>query len=308
MTHSAPSNSRVDEVGEATIQTATFPLLNLIHALERRDEDRVWNLYRVSRDQPLFLDWLANWSGMQVSTRKDPCHEMQVSTWVHVLFAVPIVRDPGSVGSDDGFTGLPDSLQKWFGAGHEVHLLGNASKYASVARWSPLTQKEHLAGMCGTPFAENARWTRELTVLDRDLPSLTFLLGTVGTRAGAPEFPEAGYDPCDRLLQQEIGFRTLGRGDMELDDHIGRVAPFADAVQAGLLLWIDALARAQVVQGWNIEPIEMDVLLLQLSGVEGQSWQLPLRSHQIGLHGIDLLVARLAMHFGPPVKGAAQPQ
>lgn len=147
MIHSAPSNSRVDEVGDATIQIATFPLLSLIHALERRDEDRVWNLDRVSRNQPLFLDWLANWSGMRVSKRKVPCQVMQVSTWIHVLFVVPIVRDPGSVGSDEGFTGLPDSIQKWFGAGREVHLLGNASKYASVAKWSPLTQKEYLAGM-----------------------------------------------------------------------------------------------------------------------------------------------------------------
>lgn len=288
--------------------TATFPLLNLIQALERRDEDRVWDLYRVARDRPQFLDWLANWCGMRVATRRVPGQLQQPGTWVHVLFAVPIVAGPSSVFSKDACPALAEAIRTWFGEGHEVILTCGLSKYTSVARWSPLTQKERIAELCGTPFAEPAKWIPNLEVVDADLPAFDLVLGTVGTRAGAPEFPEGGHGLKDRLLQQEIAFATLGRCAAELDDHVGRVAPFADAIQAGLSLWIDSVARSEIVRTWSIEPLGLDVLVLDFHGVEDQCWRLPVRLHQIGLHGVDLLVEQLARKFGPPFQAGHRAQ
>jgi hypothetical protein len=286
---------------EREVQTATFPLLNLIQAIEQRDEDRVWALYRAARNRPQFLDWLANWCGLRVATRKEAPEASHVGTWVHVLFAIPIVSNPGdSAPAADALSSLAASIKRWFGEDHEVHLLCKPRNYTALARWSPLTQKEYLAALCGTRLAGAAPWIANLDAVDRDLPALDFLIGAVGTRSGAPEFPEGGLGPEDRLLQQEIGFAMLGRSAGELDDNVGRVAPFSDAVHSGLLLWIDALARLQIVQSWSVEPLDLDVLLLELDGVDNQCWKLPIRLHQIGLHGIDLVIERLASQLGRP--------
>lgn len=295
-----PDSNGTDSHVEREVQTATFPLLNLIQAIEQRDEDRIWALYRGARNRPQFLDWLANWCGLRVATRKEAA-QVSHGTWVHVLFAIPIVSNPGaSAPVAEALSSLQSSIRDWFGADHEVHLLCKPTKYTAIARWSPLTQKEYLAALCGTRLAGCARWIANLDAVDRDLPALDFLIGAVGTRSGAPEFPEGGSGPEDRLLQQEIGFATLGRCAGELDDHVGRAAPFSDAVQSGLLLWIDAVARSQIVQTWSVEPFDLDVLLLELHGVDDQCWKVPIRLHQIGVHGIDLLVERLASQFGKP--------
>lgn len=304
---SSESDSQLSKHVEREFQTVTFPLLNLIQAIEQRDEDRVWALYRAARNRPQFLDWLANWCGLRVATRKESAEIGHVGSWVHVLFGIPIVSNPGdSAPVAEALSSLAASIKNWFGEDHEVHLLCKPTRYTVLSRWSPLTQKEYLAGLCGTRLIGSAPWIAKLDVVDRDLPGLDFLIGAVGTRSGAPDFPEGGHGPQDRLLQQEIGFATLGRCSGEVDDHVGRVAPFSDAVQSGLLLWIDAVARCQVVQTWSFEPLDLDVLLLELHGVDDQSWKLPIRLHQIGVHGVDLLVERLASQFGKPRQRPAQ--
>lgn len=71
--------------------------LHLIHALERRDEVAVWDLYRSTKDQARLLDWIASWSSIRTSKRKHPRDPGRTAVWVQILFAIPFVKHDADV-------------------------------------------------------------------------------------------------------------------------------------------------------------------------------------------------------------------
>lgn len=81
-----------------------------------------------------------------------------------------------------------------------------------------------------------------------------------------------------------------------------------EGVLAGLRLWLGALASGGHVRGWDLQPWRTDVVLLELANSHqgGGPAVLPVRLHQIGRDGLEILMADLTKHFGAPVTARRQ--
>lgn len=203
--------------------------------------------------------------------------------------------------------GIETALRTWFGSGQDVSLDAVATKYTDIAHWSPLTQKERLARSGGVEYAQPALCVRRMHVVDRDLPELQFVIGSVASRLACPVFPDGEAPHREAQLQQALAFE-LGAAGPGRTSLVGSLAPFADAMRAGLALWIDAVASQGIVRSWSIEPVDLDIVLLELHGDDDRFWRIPIRLHRIGLHGIDLIIEQLNREIGAPTASNRQRQ
>jgi hypothetical protein len=285
-----------------------MPHLEMVRAINRGDHEAIWRLYQQAPDQEQYLDWLANLVGNRNQNyphRRDPS---RMTTWHQSLIAAPIVvcpdrwKVPPPPQVDRPATAsLLGPVQAWLGQGQEAGLMTPLIPYADLCRWSPLTQQEYLADMAKSSHAGPAPWLDVAPQLNPEMPQLSFLVGSAQRWLAQPQLPQPGssaeLDLRERLAASAAYMlhRPVGTLDVR--------APmiFQEAVLQGLLAWLTALAQHCAFRSWQLHPAGSDLVWLELTGPDPQqpAQAIPLRRHQLGLHGLDLIAEQLHREIGP---------
>jgi hypothetical protein len=291
-----------------------MPHLDLARAITRADHEAIWQLYQQVPDQAQYLDWLADLAGNRSQDyphRRDPS---RMSTWRQTMIAAPIVVcpdhwkvSPPPQTDRAAAASLLLPIQAWLGQGQEAGLVAPLVPYADLCRWSPLTQQEYLADMAKSSHAGPAPWLNVAPQLSPELPQLSFLVGSAQRWLACPQLPQPG-----------------SRGELNLRERLAASAAymlhhpvqalevrapmiFHQGVLEGLLAWLTALADHCAFRSWQLHPAQHDLVWLELTGTDMQQAAqiIPLRRHQIGLHGLDLIVEQLHREIGPAAASAS---
>lgn len=175
--------------------------------------------------------------------------------------------------------------------------------YAEICNWSPVTQREYLASLARQPVAAPAPRLQTMSCLPEPFPQLHFLIGSVSRWLAFAELPERdvpGKQLWD-LRQRMAGYLSCHYDQQVQPLDVDAPSLFAEAVMAGLLMWVRELARGELISSWRIEPGGKDVVLLDLMPTARDCGQvrMPVRTHQLGHGGIDLLLLEMQQLFGP---------
>lgn len=296
-----------------------LPHLELARCLETSDDARIWELYRSSRRQGMYVDSLAGQAGARTEERRHSRDPSRMARCEQTLLAAAFMLPPGN-----GSTPMPaktadrdvavemlKQLQDWMGYQQEVSVIMTGIPYRDVCRWSPVTQQEQLRILAKEPRPPcPAPWLDELAPFPEEFPDLLFIVGSVRRWFGFPELPEPGW-----AGQKDWDLRVKLAGHLSYAHHrpvqaheVLLPAAFVEAVLNGLRMWLDEVARRKLVRGWQMHPGRDDLVLLELTPVNPDlpAVLVPIRRHQVGWCGLDLLMTELQLQYGaPPSLGIA---
>ena len=277
------------------------PLHELSDAVDRADESAIWRLYRQCGDPHLFLDWLGNLVCNTVSRVCHPRDPVRSVEMMHTLFLVPVLLPPMALRNAASpqealkvAMAIRQELETWWGAGSSITLHCNLVRYRDICLWGPSGLHRLVTSLAGQPALNGAPLPVSPST-DDEMPELTFVVGCAHHCLVYAEVPEAHAQNDGRLhevLAAYLGFMT-NRSPESIQ--IGRPELLCDAIRNGLASWLSAMIGELNVSRWQISPELEDISRLKLySSRDHQEIAIPIRMHQVGLHGLDLLVAQLS--------------
>lgn len=284
--------------------------LAIAATLDRHDDAAIWCEYRRAPDQVRYLDWLSNQAGCYSFMHTHSRDSSRQTTSNIMLTAVPYLLPASSVpaascNSDRAvLESILRGLQAWVGLQQHATVVEEPVSYLELCRWSPLTQRERLLALSGRKPGRVALLTAPQVQLPADFPVLSFLIVGVRRWLAHPELPEPGLaGGRDWALRSQLAAHlTYLHRQPAMDANDMRLPmPFAAAVLEGLRMWIAEVGRLGLANRWDLRVRHDDLLLLELGcpNPKEPTLILPLRRHQIGAYGLDLLVQDLKAEIGP---------
>jgi hypothetical protein len=286
-----------------------MPHLLLSRALDCGDEDAIWRCLADAREPELCSDWLAALAGTVTRHSAHLKYPSRTTHWSCSLIATPfliwqtppLAAQPCASGAELAGAFF-DEWRSWIGAPQQVAVLGEIVPYSEVCHWSPVTQRECLATLARQPIARPTPRLPPMARVPDTFPQLNFVVGSVSRWLAFAALPPLDA-PGLRLWELRTRLAAhlsyhYGQGIQPLD--VDAPALFAEAVASGLRMWLHELARRELVGSWRIEPAGKDIVLLDLMPATGdpQAVRIPLRGHQLGRGGIDLMLLEVQQLFG----------
>jgi hypothetical protein len=286
-----------------------LPHLAIARALDQADDAGIWSECRRSRNQGMYLEWLGSLAGSysyehphaRDPSRRTTSHLMLVA----VPYLLPVSDTPVPVPDPDRKTAaaMVQCLQAWIGYQQHATVMLEPASYQELCRWSPVTQRERLQLLARRKPVSVAPWSPTEVKLPQGFPTLSFLVGGVSRWLAHPELPEAGLAGSrEWQLRSQLAGHLAYLHQQPVQAHDLRLpAPFAAAVLEGLRMWVAEVARLQLARSWQMHVRQDDLVLLELGCAEEEqaSVILPLRLHQIGPCGLELLMQDLQQEIGP---------
>lgn len=295
---------------ESVFVDLEFPQLKIGRALENFDHARVWSEYRRDKDQAAYLDWLASLAGSCSWSHPHACDHSRLTTSYIELYAVPYLlpspgkQVPATSLERRGVWSMLQWLQAWMGHEQGVTALPESVPYAAICRWSPVTQREQLQVLARRRAPGAAPLLATGAMIPEGFPTLSFVVGGVKRWLAHPQLPAPGRGSHDWLMLSHLAahLEYMHRLPVNAND-VRLPAPFAPAVLEGLRMWIAEVARMQLARSWQVHVRQDDVVLLEIvcSDEETPAAIVPLRLHQIGIPGLELLMLDLQREIGPAV-------
>lgn len=274
------------------------PLEAIGAALERGDEEEIWERYRAAGQQDQFLDWLGRMAASMSFPASHPKDSGRQSSWTQSLFLVPVIYPGGAAMPplDEGireavFEEVRKDLEVWFGRDTRVSLHGALMPYDEISDWGPASLRKAISRFRGVTGAWPFRRGRQPR--PPEWPALSFVVGCAHRWLTYPELPEVGVQ--DVLIVQKV------RSRLALVD-LGSSAPdvlmpefFCEGVWSGLATWLGLLAEHIAAARVDVDLAGDDRLRLKLLGDEDDAPAavVDLRLHHLGLGGFDLLLGDL---------------
>lgn len=281
----------------------------LSKAMEACDEAAIWAQYGEAPDKSRFLRSLGSLAGYY-STHQP--HRRGASTLWHnalmaVAFLLPPERRPAvqPAGTDQkAASAVYMQLQQWLGYGQTVRVIADSVRYRDLCNWSPLLQLEYLQALTWRKSSCNRPVVRVSAEFPEDWPQLAFMLGSVQRWNRAPQ-----------LASSSAGGDTEWQLRTRLAAHLGYIHQrpvqaakvlqplfFADAVLAGLRLWIRELVDRRLVSAWDMQCHVEDFVVLQLTRIPDHERvvAVPIRLHHMGAGDCEALLLFLEDSLGLP--------
>jgi hypothetical protein len=285
--------------------------LALAHALDRSEDAVIWVQYRRARDSDRYVHWLASLAGTYSVERAPPHDASRKATYQYALISIAFLLPPDKGAGDsptgpdlDVVAGILGHLRAWVDDPQKVSVVSACTPYLELSRWSPVTQREYLRALAKAPAGRCAPWLGPIGRVPEKFPQLAFMHGSVSRWIKFPELPKPGFRG-ERNWQLRCGLAAhlAYASHRPVQPHeVLLPSFFADAVLEDVRMWIGEVVRRQLVNAWQVHPGENDLVTLELNPSDGDTptVMLPLRLHQVGWAGLDLILADLMKEMGPP--------
>lgn len=280
---------------------ASHWMTELDRAVSHTDEDAIWRIMDAQAQNEEAHEALANMvSRMAYQYRGIPVYSE--------IFMMPVMAEPGCsiMGIDAAWKAagerIKESLGEWFNKGYRVIVFNGIQPMDWVTTWTPAVLRNHLVTMIPNSGPVRPEFETETVRLPEGAPRLGFVMIGLTRNRAWPELPGA-----DSLRDNR--FKDVIRYSLQLSAQTPpgyRVAPptvltperVQYAVTDGISLWINRLHETVGIEGWMILPsrFSRDVVkvTLKLSDKEVVYTQFTLRLHQIGMQGLNEIVAMLS--------------
>ena len=273
-------------------------------ALDRGDDQSIWNAARKATSQGAFFEHLRSQVGF--TTYSGAVREIARSRLEYrcSLILVPVLLPPTAI----SLTNNPDAfkpvikqvrlwLQEWFEHKVEITIFSAPVGYNEVSVWTPSIMREKLEQLAIKKAPLIAMPPNCEFFLPSDTPGLAFFVAAVHRPLEWPALP-----PINAEGDLDLQSRLAGAIEICAAAHSARgvqtLQPtFAsESIAAGLSLWVDAIHSHHGIRRWDVQQVDQDVVVLQLEVGENATHTslIPMRAHQLGLDGIELLLCKVA--------------
>src|SRR6185369_6122157 len=286
--------------------------LKIARALNQSDDTAVWDQLRESHDPRRYLDSLTSLAGsysIDLKHFRDPTRQATRHT---ALISIPFLMPPERWSVEQPTA--PDRaaaaeifrlLRDWVGDQQQVCVVTACTPYSQVSRWSPVTQREYLQVLAREAPKPSVPWLSPLADVPSDFPQLAFMHAGLARWFGFPQLPEPDVRAeKDWRLRCQLAahlaylcHRPVQPQDVLLPSN------FAEAVLEGVRLWLADVLRRRLICAWEVHVADRDLVTLELRRRQQDepTVMLPLRLHQIGWTGMDLLMTDIKQGLGAPV-------
>ena len=287
-------------------------LARLHAAIDASDDEIVWGLYRQCRSPEIFMDWVGNIASSLVTRIRHPKDNSRAINEHHSLLVIPVLLSATAwmPALDDRSTQeltkeAARLTRNWLSPDTSAVMFGRLFDYGELCAWSPAGVRERLAELAkvSTPRSVLAE---ESLRLPANAPRLQFLVASAQRLFGYPEIDHelTGAACFDQRMSACL---NLWLGSPNAVAHVGFPEMFTDGVRTGLCEWVRVLIQDFYPEGWSIDPINVDTTLFNLHCGD-EVMQIPVRLHQVGFQGLDLVVSEAISAGLVPEKSSASAQ
>ena len=276
----------------------------LEHAVTHTDEAAIWHVMQEQALNDEAHEALAN----MVSRMAYTYQGVQVCS---EIFMMPVVAEPGCdmTGMDAAWKlaseRIKESLREWFGRAYRVTVFNGVQPMDWVTTWTPTILRNHLLAMSPDTRPEKTEFVTETIQLPKEAPTLGFVVIGLSRNRLWPELPDV-----DSL--RDARFKSVVRHSLQLCLPSG-VSALAEpptvltperaqyAITDGISLWLNRMHETVGITGWVVSPAitNRDVVFVTLAlDNEMPFSQFSLRLHQIGMQGLNEIIAMLSS-FAP---------
>jgi hypothetical protein len=279
-------------------------LRQMFDALERRDDASLWEAARRAPSQASFFHHLRNQvtsTTYQAGTKGRGHEKVQYHC---CLVMVPVVLPRLLDDVVDNAKALEPAVkqvrmwvQEWFEHKVEISIFNAIVGYDEVCVWSPSMMREKLDRLA----VHKEPTVRVPPNFDFQLPAeaetLGFFVAAIHRPLDWPRLPAEDPHEDSVLTSKIAGAIQICSGAAQPAIATVLAPEFAsDAIVSGIMRWVDSIHASHGIRRWDAQPVDKDLVVLQLEvGEEAETTcPIPLRAHQLGLDGIENILARVA--------------
>lgn len=314
MTPHIDTQDPLEHTAFQSINIGRVPILDVISAVQNGDETALRALLQGDDIEPSqFFSVVREMAfsythQIHLSRTKDGLSHFEESKVV----LCPVVHSPAPTGNTV-FNGAMDSALI-VRLGDEMQVWGRQLSSASII--TPLIDQMRLSQMGALQvrglLKQVATGTFDPNQFDHlraerrvDLPVLSYLMVIMTRRNGMPFLPD-GNTPCTavRGLVESIvkwGEPVCSGGPLAgFQPRVGTPIAGGEAVESGLLMWLDAVHETHTIERWDIHMLSAHEfeLTLVVSEASAEPVVCRLQPHHLGMDGVERILARVACLTG----------
>lgn len=289
------------------IQVGNLPFFQIRDALERQDDEAVWQLGQCAGEGSGFLDMVRT----QVFNYSEDFKRGStvVATFRHSLVLWPVVIQRAESGGSSG--PRAEAVKAAFKSAYQELVRCWGDKYL-LALYPQLVSYSHLAALGPSQFRQMlirlveridkpVTGSRKLPMgLPSDAPQLFFLVGALSRPITWPEDPAWNNEHALRareLFESAIRFEhATDAPSMKALVQVGRPRLAEASLGEGLGMWLRAIAAQYGLEEWDVLPKDRDLseLVVQLAEAEEHFIRVPIRQYQLGQPRLMSLLTQIA--------------
>jgi hypothetical protein len=276
----------------------------IFDALGARDDKWILEAARRAESQEMFFEQLrgqvgfTTYSGVVKDFAK---HKMEYHC---ALIMVPVILQSSQcdlIGNEAALSPVIMNvrrwLQEWFENKVEISLYSAPLGYDEICQWTPSIMREKLEQLASKSEPTIEVPPRFDFHLPDEAPGLAFFTAAVHRPLVWPTLPPEDTEG-DLALQARLAGSLEVCASGAVPSRVTVLPPqFAsEAIASGLAAWVTAIHQKFGLKRWDVQQCDQDQAVLQLEVGEGavHTSPIPVRTHQLGLDGIETILAHVA--------------
>lgn len=279
----------------------------MFDALERRDDETLWNAARLAPSQVEFFEQLRNQVGFtkyRIGSgngnkgrlgRREPLSQLCAMFFVPVIMPARYASLRGNAaGMSPAIKQFVNWLRSWFENKMEISIFNAPVSYEEISIWSPSVMREKLEQLACKKEPTIAMPPDFNFCLPDDAPALAYFVAAAQQPVEYPALP-----PINPMADMGFTAKVSGAiqvcGDGAEFEAVETLVPnyASEALEEGLKRWLAAIHQKCGIGRWDATPMNQDLVMLQLEVGDspGHTSPIPLRAHQLGLDAVDRIIA-----------------
>lgn len=272
-------------------------------ALERRDDESLWEAAKRAPSQVGFFEQLRNQVGFTTYTTGRDGPRRSVAHHCAMLM-VPVILPAGYAafrGNPNASLPVVKKMVRWMGEWlehkAEISFFNVPISYEEICIWSPSTMREKLEHLAVKKEPTLALPPDFNFYLPAEASSLGFFVAVAQRPLDYPALPPVNPASDLALVSMISGAIQVAAGGSSMLPVETLVPNYAsESMEAGILRWLTTLHQMFGIGRWDVQPVNQDLVVLQVEVGErpGHTSPIPLRAHQLGLPGIERIIGYVA--------------
>lgn len=314
MTPHIDTQDPLEHTAFQTVKIGHVPILDVISAVQNGDEIALRAALQSEDIDPSQFFSVVRDMAFSYTHRDQPSQTKDGLRhfWESQLVLCPVVHAPTPTGNTVFNSAMDSTLISRLG--DEMQVWGRQRSRASII--TPLVDQVRLSQMgalqlrgllkqVATDTFDPHQFDHLCVERRVDLPVLSYLMVIMSRHNGLPFLPEK-HTPCAAfrgLVESTVKWAepALNDGPMAgFQPRVGAPMPGGEAVESGLLMWLDAVHETHTIDQWDVHMLSAHEfeLCLVLSEASTEPVMCRLQPHHLGMDGVQHILERVAFLAG----------